>query len=153
MLEPFLKIVSCLNSQRAKYVVIGGNAAIYYGVPRATFDLDLLVQADEKNLDRVLKGLRDAGMGTAHLTTPERVLAKEITIFDDWVQVDIQTRTPELRFAMAWKNRKRQLFRGVVVPFVSRVDLMRSKRAAGRDRDLQDVKVLETVIRRERRGE
>ena len=29
---------------QVKYLVIGGTAAILYGVPRATFDLDILIE-------------------------------------------------------------------------------------------------------------
>ena len=32
-----------------RYVVIGGIAAVLYGVPRATFDLDILIEATPEN--------------------------------------------------------------------------------------------------------
>ena len=131
-----------LNSRRVKYVVIGGNAAIFHGVPRSTFDLDLLIDPTIENAELLLKAFLDAGMGTASLITPERLLANEITVFNDWVPVDVQTRTPGLKFKTAWKNRQNRRFSGVTVPFAGRSDLIRSKRAAARPVDLEDVKVL-----------
>lgn len=146
MQRPFLDVVRSLNSRKAKYVVIGGNAAIVHGVPRGTFDLDILIQPTLANAKNVLAALRDAGFGTAELTTPERILKMEITIFNDWVPVDVQSRTPGLRFETAWKNRDTRKIQGVAIPFISRADLIRSKRAAGRPIDLEDVRLL-TLIR------
>jgi hypothetical protein len=57
--------------------VIGGIAAVLYGVPRATFDLDILVEATPENTRRLLDALLDAGMGTASLTNVDEILSKE----------------------------------------------------------------------------
>ena len=63
-----------------KYLVIGGIAAVLYGVPRATFDLDVLIEATEDNAERLLSAMIEAGLGTASLTNAADVLSKEITI-------------------------------------------------------------------------
>ena len=143
MLNLYLDVFKCLNRRKVKYVVIGGVAAVVHGVPRTTFDLDLLVEATPKNAAGLLKAFEDAGLMTAALTTAERMLAHEITIFRDWLQVDVQTRTPGLRFSTAWKNRTTVRVKGTAIPFASRNDLIRSKRAAGRAVDLEDVRLLE----------
>ena len=56
-----------------RYLVIGGIAAVLHGVPRATFDLDILIEATPDNAQRLLNALLGAGLGTATLTTPERL--------------------------------------------------------------------------------
>ena len=142
MLNLYLDVFKCLNRRKVKYVVIGGVAAVVHGVPRTTFDLDLLIEATPVNATRLLLALGDAGLMTATLTTAERLLAHEITIFRDWLQVDIQTRTPGLRFSTAWKNRRKVRASGTSIPFASRNDLIRSKRAAGRPIDLEDIRLL-----------
>jgi hypothetical protein len=124
-------------------VVIGGIAAVLHGVPRATFDLDILIEATSDNAERLLDAFLDAGLGTAALTTPDEVLANEITIFEDRVRVDVQTRTPGLDFAEAWQRRETMTYRGQPFFVVTRDDLLASKRAAGRPKDLQDVAMLE----------
>jgi hypothetical protein len=140
--EPYCRIVRCLNSHRVRYVVIGGHAAVHHGVPRGTFDLDVFIEATPDNAERVLQALRDARFGTADLTTPERMLRKPITEFSDWLPVDVMTRIPGVKFETAFKNRVFRRFGGVRVPFISRRDLIRSKRASGRDVDIADVNVL-----------
>jgi hypothetical protein len=54
--------------------VIGGIAAVLYGVPRTTFDLDILIEATPENARRLLDALFDAGMGTATLTNVDEIL-------------------------------------------------------------------------------
>jgi hypothetical protein len=122
-----------------KYVVIGGIAAILHGVPRATFDLDILFEATPDNARRLL----DAGLGTAALTSPGDVLANEITVFKDRVRVDVQTSTPGVRFIDAWSRRRKVAYQGQEFFILAKEDLIRSKRAAGRPVDLEDVRLLE----------
>jgi hypothetical protein len=123
--------------------VIGGIAAILHGVPRATFDLDILIEATPDNAQRLLDALLDAGLGTAALTSPRDVLANEITIFKDRVRIDVQISTPGLRFADAWSRRKTLTYQGQEFFILSKEDLVCSKRAAGRPVDLEDVRLLE----------
>ena len=134
-----------LHSHDVKYVVIGGIAAIIHGVPRATFDLDILVEATNENVERLLSALQEAGLGTAAMTTAAEVLANEITIFKDRVRIDVQTRTPGLAFADAWAHRQTIEFQNVPFFIASKSDLVAAKRAAGRPQDLADVRILELL--------
>ncbi|OIO88437.1 MAG: hypothetical protein AUK03_16305 [Anaerolineae bacterium CG2_30_64_16] len=45
MLNQLRGVYSSLHKHKVKYVTIGGIAAILHGVPRATFDLDILIEA------------------------------------------------------------------------------------------------------------
>jgi hypothetical protein len=60
--------------------VIGGIAAVLYGVPRATFNLDIRIESFPENARRLLDALLDAGMGTASLTNADDILANQIAI-------------------------------------------------------------------------
>jgi hypothetical protein len=126
-----------------KYVVIGGIAAILHGVPRATFDLDILIEATPDNAQRLLDALLDAGLGTAALTSSGDLLANEITVFKDRVRVDVQTSTPGVRFVDAWSHRRTVAYQGQEFFILAKEDLIRSKRAAGRPVDLEDVRLLD----------
>jgi len=112
-------------------------------VPRATFDLDILIDAEPDNARNLLDALLDAGLGTASLTDAEEILSNEITIFKDRVRIDVQTSMPGLDFGEAWKRRKTAEYQGQTFYIVSLEDLLASKRAAGRDIDLEDVRLLE----------
>lgn len=143
MLNRLQDVFRSFQRHEVKYVVIGGIAAILHGVPRATFDLDILIEATPDNAQRLLNALLDAGLGTAALTSPGDVLANEITVFKDRVRVDVQTSTPGLLFADAWARRKTVTYQGQEFFILSKDDLVRSKRAAGRPVDLEDARLLE----------
>jgi hypothetical protein len=143
MLNRYQAVFRSLNSHDVRYVVIGGIAAVLHGVPRATFDLDLLIDAAPENARRLLDALRDAGLGTAALTTPDDLLGHEITVFKDVVRIDVQTATPGITFEDAWAQRQTMTHGGEPFHVLSREDLIATKRAAGRRVDLEDANVLE----------
>jgi len=68
MLNRLQEVFASFQKHDVKYVVIGGVAAVLYGVPRATFDLGILIEATPHNARRLLDALIDAGLGTAHLS-------------------------------------------------------------------------------------
>jgi hypothetical protein len=143
MLNRLKGVFKSFQQHEVKYLVIGGIAVVLYGVPRATFDLDILIEATPKNAQRLLDALIDAGMGTATLTNVDEILANEITIFKDRVRIDVQISTPGLQFETAWERKQDMHYQGQTFYVVSLDDLIRSKRAAGRDIDLEDVRLLE----------
>jgi len=143
MLNRLQDVFKSFQKHEVKYVVIGGIASILHGVPRATFDLDILIEATPENSRRLLDAMLDAGLGTATLTSVEKLLANEITIFQDRVRLDVQTSTPGIIFDEAWRNRKTVTYQEQVFFILSKEDLIASKRAAGRAVDMEDVRLLE----------
>ena len=143
MLNKLKDVFASFQRHDVKYLVIGGIASILHGVPRATFDLDILILANQDNADRLLKALLEAGLGTASLTTPQELLANEITIFKDRVRIDVQTSTPGLKFDEAWQRRDTMNYQGQAFYVVCKDDLVASKRGAGRRIDLEDIRLLQ----------
>ena len=65
MLNRLRDVFKSLQEFNVQYVVIGGIAAVLHGVPRATFDLDILIDATPENAQKLLDALTDAKLGTA----------------------------------------------------------------------------------------
>jgi len=149
MLNRLKSVFESFQKHEVRYLVIGGIASILYGVPRATFDLDILIESTPDNAKRLLDSLSDAGLGTASLTDVKEVLSNEITVFKDWVRIDVQTVTPGLNFREAWEGRETMTFQGQTFYVASKKDLISSKRASGRDIDLEDVRLLELPDKKE----
>lgn len=143
MLNRLKEVFASFETHDVRYMVIGGIAAVLHGVPRATFDLDVLIDPTPDNARKLLAALSEAGLGTASLTTPEEILANVITIFQDRLRIDVQIRTPGIDFEQAWQRRERMTYEGQCFNVLSRRDLIRSKRASGREVDLEDVRLLE----------
>ena len=142
MLTQLQSVFASFQKYKVKYLIIGGVATVLYGVPRVTFDLDILIEATVDNVQRLLDALIEAGFGTATLISPEELLKYEITVFNDKIRIDVQTRTPGIDFETAWNRRQVVRYRGQELYVVSLSDLIASKRAAGRPVDLEDVRLL-----------
>ena len=143
MLNRLQDVFRSFQSHDVRYVIIGGIAAVLHGVPRATFDLDILIDPTPENAERLLKALLEANLGTASLISSQDLLANEITVFSDRVRIDVLISTPGLKFEDAWKNRETMKYHGQLFYVASRKDLIASKRASGSDVDLEDVRLLE----------
>ncbi len=143
MINRLLDVFASFHKHKVRYIVIGGIAAVLHGVPRATFDLDILIAASSDNAQRLLDALTEANFATAALITADELVAHEITIFKDRVRIDVLTSTPGLWFEDAWQRRIAMNYQGQEFYVASKEDLISSKRAAGRQKDLEDVRMLE----------
>lgn len=143
MLNRLQDVFKSFQQHEVRYIVVGGVASVLHGIPRATFDLDILIDPTEDNALRLLSALVDARFGTATMTNAKEILAHEITVFNDRVRIDVQTRTPGVSFQDAWRRRKTVTYHGQDFFILSKEDLISSKRASGRQVDLEDVHMLE----------
>jgi hypothetical protein len=58
----FQTVVAILDRADVPYMLTGSLAAAYYAVPRATQDLDVVIEAERSGIERVVQGLRSAGL-------------------------------------------------------------------------------------------
>ncbi|MDR2577201.1 MAG: nucleotidyltransferase [Chitinispirillales bacterium] len=130
-----------------RFLLIGGRAVGAYGYPRATKDLDLWVWANPENSVRVIKALEKFGAPMDHISAKD--FAKEGTIFQIGVapvRIDIITATVGVTFEEAHSNLVIMEIDGLKIPVISLTDLIKNKKAAGRQRDLNDVQHLEKIL-------
>lgn len=139
----FKELLSVFNDHQVKYPVVGGYAVIKYAEPRYTKDIDLWVSADDDNAAAVYKALRAFGAPLTGLTADD--FAREGYFYQLGVapvRVDILMSIAGLKFDEAWERRVAVDFDGVIVPFISKQDLITSKIATGRPQDLIDAQLL-----------
>jgi hypothetical protein len=130
-----------LNRHRVKYVLAGGVAANLHGSVRATKDVGVLVPADARNMERLLRALGELPWGVARELDPEEIASRPITIVGDDPRVDVLTVAWSVTFAQAWPNRCVRRIDGVRVPYLSLRDLKASKQT-GRATDVADLEAL-----------
>ncbi len=139
----FSDLLKLFNDNRVRYLVIGGYAVIQYAEPRFTKDLDLWISTEPANAAAVYKALKEFGAPLTDMT--EADFAEEGYFYQMGVppmRVDILMGVPGGNFEHAWENRNEVDFDGLNVPFISRQDLIKVKKAAGRPQDLIDAKSL-----------
>src|SRR5690242_19792382 len=59
--EDFIDLLRCLLEARVEFVIVGAHALAAHGLPRATGDLDVLVQPTAENSERVIQALETFG--------------------------------------------------------------------------------------------
>ena len=59
MTNIFFQIFKALDKNEVQYVLIGGLALILHGIPRSTFDSDIVILGNKKNISNVLKAIKD----------------------------------------------------------------------------------------------
>lgn len=143
----FVDVLRALIDAGAEFLLVGAHAMAVHGVPRATGDLDLLVRPSEDNAERVLAALRAFGAPVdAHGVTAGD-LCRPGTVYQIGVaprRIDILTRISGVSFDEASLDRLVVEMEGLSIPVLGRAALVKNKRAAGRDKDLADLRLLET---------
>jgi len=139
----FSDLLRIFNDHSVRYMVVGGYAVVQYAEPRFTKDLDMLISTDTKNAEAVYNALLEFEAPLAGLTWQD--FAEEGFFFQMGVapvRVDILMGIPGIQFEECWSRRMEVDFEGLKVIFISKQDLIASKRAAGRPQDLIDADLL-----------
>jgi predicted nucleotidyltransferase len=140
-------LLKLLKENRAIFLVIGASAFPVYGYARATLDVDLFVKPDLKNIKKVMKALTEFGYDIKDLS-PEDFLKHKILIRQYTLEADIHPFVKGITFEEAWKNRISAKFGETRVNFPSLDDMIKMKKAAGRNIDIEDLKYLKEIKKR-----
>ncbi|MGH7710275.1 MAG: nucleotidyltransferase [Gemmatimonadaceae bacterium] len=142
--QDFVEILSELREAEAEFLVVGAHALAAHGLPRATGDFDLWVRPSRENAARVYRALARYGAPLDRIT--EADFASPDVVFQIGVEplrIDVMTTISGVDFDDAWSRKITASLGGREVFVISAIDLMRNKRATGREGDLLDLKRLE----------
>lgn len=143
MYSDFKELLSVLNEHRVRYLVVGAYAVSIHAQPRATKDLDILIQVGAANARKLFAALAKFGAPLDGLTAAD--FAERGPFFRmgrEPVSVDILTEIPGVEFDAAWQRRVRNVLdpvSGLEANFISADDLIAAKLASGRPQDIADV--------------
>lgn len=70
-MEQLSQILECLNRGQVEYVLVGGLAGVFHGVPLVTRDVDVCMPFTQQNFLRLEKAL--AGLNPVRRETPQRL--------------------------------------------------------------------------------
>lgn len=139
-----MDLLTAFSSSNVEYLIVGGWAVSVHTEPRFTKDLDLLIGADPANLSRVADALSVFGAPPDVVRDAAALADDEFMFFGSPpARVDLLRAIPGVDFVAAWQRRVDVDWNGVVVHVIGRDDLIAAKRAAGRERDLRDLRALE----------
>ena len=135
------RLLRLLNEHSVRYVVIGATAFPVHGYARATLDVDIFIEPETGNAERTRTALAGFGYDVTDLTV-EELLSKKILIRQYTLQTDIHPFVKGVTFADVWGRRVTSRIGETPADFASLDDLISMKKAAGRPKDVEDLRVL-----------
>jgi len=136
--EDLLKL---LKEHKVKFVIIGATAFPIHGYSRATLDIDIFIEPAEKNAADTLKALDEFGYDVTDITIND-LLTKKLLIRQYIIETDIHPFAKGVTFEEVWRNKVKARFGKTFAWFASLDDLIKMKKAAHRPKDIEDLKYL-----------
>lgn len=150
----FAEFIASLNANRVRYLVVGGYAVGFHARPRATKDIDVLLDRTKANARRARAAITSfLGTPAPNITEPALMNPRTLIVLGvPPVRIDVMTAIDGVAsFAAAWKRRVDGKYGDVPAHFISCEDLVRAKRASARPQDLVDVDVLLDAMSKRKR--
>ncbi|MFQ5888404.1 MAG: DUF6036 family nucleotidyltransferase [Candidatus Hydrothermarchaeales archaeon] len=140
-IDDILKLVcGFLNKERVDYVIVGGLAVIFHGIPRTTMDADIILQIKEDKMHKFidflkenrffasLEDMRDAFSEKSHFTAEDKDSMIRLDIKGIYNKMDQQTF--ERRMDFVHKDTK--------IYLASPEDTIANKLVYGSEQDIRD---------------
>ncbi len=154
------EILKEFDRKKVKYILVGGMALNLLGGCRNTLDMDVIVEMSDENLRKIVAIMKKAGYHVKQPVDPMLIADKKTR--EDWIEnknmkafnfykgertyeeVDIVIDSP-VKYKNAAKKAVRVRASGLDLVVVSPEDFIRMKRSSGRDKDLEDIKILKAA--------
>lgn len=140
------EMVAFLEQRRVEYMIMGGIAVRFWGLPRPTFDLDFTLSMEAAEVPLLGAALEDRGFtlpeihGRGFLDELAGMKKFAVTRFLEGREVRVDLFLVTSRYQReAFARRVRKRINGSEAWFIAPEDLILHKLVAGRDRDLADV--------------
>jgi predicted nucleotidyltransferase len=142
--QDFREFIESLNKNDVHYLVVGGYAVAFHGHPRYTKDIDIWVNIEPRNAEKIIQALVEFGFASLELK-PDDFLTPGyvIQLGHPPYRVDLLTEVQGLDFEICYPQRVIADFGGLPVNFIDLENLKLNKRSVAREQDLADLKALQ----------
>ncbi len=159
----FQSIFKELNKQKIDYLVVGGLAVNFHGVPRMTYDIDLMILLRSENISKLISKLTNWGYRPKIPINPIDISDKVKRT--SWIQekgmkavnfyseklpigeIDIIIDSP-IPYNELKKRSVMIELQGEKIPTASIHDLIELKLKSGRKQDIADAEYLKMILER-----
>lgn len=145
-IQEFLEL---LDKHQVKYVIVGGEAVIYYGSARLTGDVDFFFGTSKENAQCLYDTLHEFWEGDIPGVDSFEELMEPGTILQFGVppnRIDLVNHIDGVTFEESWKGKTtisvKISGKSIPVYFIGLDQLIANKEAIGRPKDLEDLKYL-----------
>ncbi len=144
-----LDFLNQLFIHKVKYLIVGGEAVIYYGHARLTGDIDIFYDLTRENIECLYAALNEFWNGDIPGIESKAELIKAGMILQFGAppnRIDMLNTIEKVKFNEAWERKvSNTIFyknKGISIYYISLDDLIKNKEAIGRYKDQDDLKFL-----------
>ena len=148
-----IEVARALRTHNLAAILIGNAAAALHGAPVTTLDFDFLFRKTPAHLRKLKAVAKSLGAMLLRPYYPASDLFR-IERDEDSLHVDFMSRIDGVRSWEALRSRASRIeFGGHALMLADLADMIRSKRAAGRPRDLAVLEILERALHEKKKIE
>ena len=137
-LSPLAQLAQALREEKTRFIVVGMTAAILQGAPSTTLDVDLWIDLPPRQYIRILNLCRKLGA---------ELVANTVVVFDGQLTVNFVYEIDGLKsFNYEYREANRLQWHGETFAVLPLDRVYKSKRAAGRPKDLAVLPLLKRTI-------
>ena len=138
--EDFKELLELFNKHKVEYVIVGAYALAFYGCPRYTGDLDLLVKPDPDNAKKIIEAIKEFGfeslnLGIKDFSSPEKVIQLGVPP----IRIDLITSLTGLTWEQVASHKVKGEYGDIPVYFIGKTEFIINKKSLGRHKDLADI--------------
>ncbi len=140
----FVDFINCLNRNRVEYILVGGYAVIIRGYSRSTGDMDIWVNKTPDNFLHLQKAITAFGL-PAEAVSHEKFFSTQYDVFTFGrppFAIEILTELKGVDFTEAFRQSTLERIDEIDIRVMHINQLILSKKAAGRHKDLNDIENL-----------
>jgi hypothetical protein len=142
--KDYKELLELLNEKEVEYLIVGAHALAFYGHPRFTGDIDILVNPSEKNAKKILKVLNDFGFASLGLEASDFTAEYNIVQLGfPPVRIDFLTTIDGVTWIEAEKGSVEGFYGDVPVRYIGKKEYIKNKKASGRLKDLADIEAIQ----------
>lgn len=136
--------LKALNDGGVEYVIVGGLAAVYYGRPRTTMDLDLVVKFEPSSVERLCAALLKYGFDVSPREMQDAVRERvHVSVFDknSPYRLDLKWSATALDETSLARKKRVEIY-GEEAWIESPENLIAGKLLFGSPQDLEDIQAV-----------
>lgn len=140
--KDFKEFIKLLNKNNVRYIIIGGYAVVYHGYVRTTNDIDIWIDICEDNIKKVIKALDEFGFSSLNISESDFSPNQIIQLGYPPNRIDLITTPAGIDFESCYESKEQVIIDNISINIIDLKNLIVSKQASGRTRDLADVEEL-----------
>lgn len=145
--------LNVLNKHKVKFVIVGGEAVIYYGYARLTGDIDLFYDNSNENIENLWSALIEFWDNDIPIIKSKDEFKKRGTVIQFGLppnRINLINSIEGVEFSEVWENCKIEQLdlenkQYIDIYIIGLKQLIKNKRASGRYKDLEDLEYLTSI--------